>query len=404
MFSGQNNFKFLTLQTQKTKQGGTIYRVKIPKRLGLDKDFYLGLGSDPRVAFNLAYDLDEMIKAQTDKGYLDLDALKNVVQTTKAQKKQPNLMIVKNTQLTELWDNYVNFNQLMGQWTETYIKTHIKTVRSIITDCPCQDVNKKDLILDHFFSDPRRTPKTSKERFKLLVACIEWNARQGNIPRSLGVDYRDLLSSLKINQNKKHNSDIDIFKVNEVYQILSALKNDTYSRFKGKHSQYYEYAYFLWLTGCRPSEAVALKWNNVDLIKNKIKFCEVEIELSGNRLKRDSTKTEKFRIFPVNSELKMMLTELRNNSNIDGYVFTNGKDKPISQQAFRRIFSLVLDKLGINQRIPYQLRHTMISYHANNDFPIQKLASIVGNSEEVIKGSYMNLDIERINLPDVIKP
>lgn len=45
----------------------------------------------------------------------------------------------------------------------------------------------------------------------------------------------------------------------------------------------------------------------------------------------------------------------------------------------------------------------MISYHANNDFPIQKLAKLVGNSPEVIMQHYLHFDIERINLPGVLR-
>lgn len=59
--------------------------------------------------------------------------------------------------------------------------------------------------------------------------------------------------------------------------------------------------------------------------------------------------------------------------------------------------------MGIKYRVPYQLRHTMISYHANNHYPIHKLAELVDNSEQIIKEHYLKLDIERINLPDVIK-
>ena len=38
----------------------------------------------------------------------------------------------------------------------------------------------------------------------------------------------------------------------------------------------------------------------------------------------------------------------------------------------------------------------MISYHANNDYPVHKLCEIVGNSEKIIKEHYLKLDIERL--------
>lgn len=185
----------------------------------------------------------------------------------------------------------------------------------------------------------------------------------------------------------------------EIYKILDALKNETHSRFEGKHYQYYQYVYFCWLTGCRPSEAIALKWENVNLAKNTIRICEVQVDASGTIVQRSGTKTERFRVFPINEELKLLLQSIPRRT---GYVFTNIKGEPISQHAFNRVWKTVLEKLGIRHRIPYQLRHTMISYHANNDFPIQKLAEIVGNSAEIIVEHYLHLDIERIRLPEII--
>ena len=85
-----------------------------------------------------------------------------------------------------------------------------------------------------------------------------------------------------------------------------------------------------------------------------------------------------------------------------GYVFQNDRGKAINQHALNVIWKTVIEGISIRYRIPYQLRHTMISYHANNDFPIHKLARLVGNSPDVITEHYLHLDIERIRLPEVI--
>ena len=77
-----------------------------------------------------------------------------------------------------------------------------------------------------------------------LTAAVDWNSKQGNIPRKWGIEYRDVLGSVKISGNKKEKKEIDVYAVDEVYRILNALKDDTHSRFKGKHSQYYRYVYF----------------------------------------------------------------------------------------------------------------------------------------------------------------
>ncbi|MDD1475003.1 tyrosine-type recombinase/integrase, partial [Dolichospermum sp. ST_sed4] len=162
--------------------------------------------------------------------------------------------------------------------------------------------------------------------------------------------------------------------------------------------------HLLWLTGCRPSEAVALKWKNVDLQKNRITFCENQVNASGKIVCKQGTKTNDFRFFPINTELRELLVICRNrNTSNKSFVFLNQKGLPMSQQALNGVWRTLLAAMNIRYRVPYQLRHTMISYHANNDYPIHKLCEIVGNSEKIIKEHYLKLDIERINLPDVIK-
>jgi integrase len=118
--------------------------------------------------------------------------------------------------------------------------------------------------------------------------------------------------------------------------------------------------------------------------------------VSGKVVKKKGPKTVPYRYFPINSALENLLLSLPKTSD---YVFLNAEGNPISQHALNRVWRRLLPKLGIAYRIPYQLRHTMISYHANHGFPIVQLANIVGNSEKVIKESYLKLDISLINVP-----
>jgi integrase len=267
--------------------------------------------------------------------------------------------------------------------------------------CPFKRLEDKSEILQWILDDPKRSAATSKKRFMHLTAAVDWNSKQGNIPRKWGIEYRDVLGSVKISGKKKERKEIDVYAVDEVYRILNALKDDTHSRFKGKHSQYYKYVYFLWLTGCRPSEAIALKWNNVNIAKRIITFCETQVLTSGGKIvSKEGTKTELVRTFPVNQELQLLLESIPHR---EGFVFTNEMGKPISQAALNAVWKTLLKNLEMRYRIPYNLRHTMISYHANNDFPIQKLAKLVGNSPEVIMQHYLHFDIERINLPGVLR-
>lgn len=389
----------------KTKYGD-MYQLRLSTQLGRKT---IGLGGDRIQALNLALLVDDEITRLIALGEpIELDSLKELVRSQQLRlkaKKTDTIRLVEKDDLIILWQNYVKFHVSLGAWTEVYLVSHITTIGNLIKSCPYQRLEEKNEIVEWLFSDTNRTKRTSKDRFKLIVAAVDWNSKQGNIPRRWGIEYRDLLESIKVRIEKKSNfvdeeNNIEIFSVKEVYQILNALKDETYCRFNGRHYQYYKYVYFCWLTGCRSSEAAALKWENVDLNKKTIRFCEVEMNRGGKLIKQKGTKTVPYRYFPINSELMELLTSI---SYRKDYVFRNRQHKPINHNVFYGVWKTLLNAMGIKYRVPYQLRHTMISYHANNDFPIHKLAELVGNSEQVIKEYYLKLDIERINLPGIIK-
>lgn len=398
-------FKHLTLNTMRQEKS-TAYQLRLSNKYERKT---IGAGGNYLVALNLAQVIDDEIGKMVSAGDgIDLDTLraiaKNELARTK-EKKQGNIRIVEKDDLQVLWQNYVSYNKSIGTWSESTILTVVSTVSSLISQCPIQKLEQKSELVKWFFSDSQRSPKTSKDRLKWIVSAVDWNSKQGNIPRKWGIEYRDLLESIKLKDIQRSNfqdddNELDIFSVKEVYQIIEALKTEQYAKRKGTHKQYHLYVYFLWLTGCRPSEAVALKWDNVDLVKNKIKFCENQVNASGTIVKKQGTKTVDFRYFPINQEMRELLSSVHSNH---GYVFTNKLGKCISQQALNGVWKNLLSAMKIRYRVPYQLRHTMISYHANNDYPIHKLAEIVGNSEKIIKEHYLKLDIEKIFLPDVIK-
>ncbi|MEG4802232.1 site-specific integrase [Microcoleus sp. ARI1-B5] len=397
MYSTTSNFKWLNIQTQR-HQARPYYAARLHQRLGRTT---IGLGGDEIQALAIAQQLDAEIERLIANGeQLDLEHLKSFVATLKQPKQQmASLRVVRKDEIETLWKKYTDFSIAMQRWEKTYILNEISVMSRLIEKCPHKNLEDKNKIIEWIFSDTKRSTATSKKWFMHLVAAVDWHSKQGNIPRKWGIEYRDALESIKLKSTKKEKKEIDIYSVAEVYQIIDALKNDTYSRFKGKHQQYYKYVYFCWLTGCRPSEAIALKWENVNLQKKSILFCEAQVDASGTIVQKQNTKTELKRIFPVNQELKDLLESIPHR---EGFVFLNDRGKAINQHALNVVWKTVLSEAGIRYRVPYQLRHTMISYHANNDFPIHKLARLMGNSPEVITEHYLHLEIERIRLPEVI--
>lgn len=395
-------FKYLSINNTKTTDGNYIC-LQLSRLIGR-KRFSIGSESKENLnsAIECAYAIERYCEGQvSQKEPINLDEIKKIVDSI----KKPHLRVVKSTDIRFLWQKYINFHFALNCWTETYKLTHIQTVGNLIArpDFP-QDIDKPSEILQWLLNG-KRSVDTAKDRFKVVVSAIDWASKNDLVERKYGLKYRDCLSSLnvKIQKSSKDGNDnpedeIDPFTKEEVLQILKAFETDSYSRFKGKHSQYYPFIKFCWLTGCRPSEAVALKWSNILFAKQKVRFAEGEIIASGQRIKKKGTKTKPYRFFPINAELKELLDSLPKG---DDYVFVRDDGTPINTHTLNGIWKRLLPKMGVRYRIPYQLRHSMISYHANRGFPLTQLAEIVGNSEKIIREHYLKIDISLINVPVV---
>ena len=122
---------------------------------------------------------------------------------------------------------------------------------------------------------------------------------------------------------------------------------------------YRPYFEFAVLTGLRPSEQVALKWQAVDR-----DYVHIELSRVRNREKTD-LKTEDSRrsiaLRPAMSkclEIQRQLTGTLGNP----YVFVNTEGRPILQDKLREHWARVMKKSGLQYRRMYETRHTFASW------------------------------------------
>ena len=135
----------------------------------------------------------------------------------------------------------------------------------------------------------------------------------------------------------------------------------------------------MFYTGCRTSEALGLKWDNIHLDKGYILFSEASV-LAGTRkqTQKKGLKTQSQRKFPINSQLFQQLMLI---PKLSEYVFVKKDGSPIKPNTFRQnIWKLVLDKLEIRYRKPYQTRHTFITLCLDRGIDVKDVAKWVGNS------------------------
>jgi integrase len=185
------------------------------------------------------------------------------------------------------------------------------------------------------------------------------------------------------------------FTEEEIHKILSAFKLNTacssHSNFK--HIHYYPFIYFIFKTGCRPSEAVGLRVSSIDFKNEVITIKEVLARTlkhtsSLHRLRKE-TKNGKIRSLPLTQDLIDVLKPLIDNKIADDLVFLSPKGKAIDDKNFQaRIFRQVLNKLEIPPRVLYACRHTFGSRCIDSGLSPVMTAFLMGNSPEVALKNY----------------
>lgn len=187
--------------------------------------------------------------------------------------------------------------------------------------------------------------------------------------------------------------------------IIKAVENNTYtSKFAPTpHSYYAPYVKFLFFTGCRPEEAIALKWKHIE--NNRIVFCEA---VATDVRLRKSTKTHDIRSFPINAQLKSFLDDIKPEEvNPEALVFPAKNTKEIDAHNFlNRIWKPVVQNLVKNgivkQYLPqYNCRHTFITMALEAGVSVVQVAKWVGNSPEIIMKHYAGTT-RQVQVPKIV--
>ena len=206
-------------------------------------------------------------------------------------------------------------------------------------------------------------------------------------------------SKLEITENSGYNS-IDPFSEAEAKVILKAFENHH------KYCHYKPLVHFLFLTGCRSSEAVGLSWEHISSDLKIITFQDAIVSASGKLIKK-RLKNKDVRKFRCNQQLQDLLSSIKPNDKAEGIVFKSLEGKIIRTRVFNALVwnqctihgkkyiglvrQLANDGKIHHYRPQYQTRHTFITCMINAGMEIRYLAQLVGNSPEIIYKYYAGL-------------
>jgi integrase len=300
--------------------------------------------------------------------------------------------------LLKLWDKYVEFKKPTVAVTtlmSTYAKTRSKLVK---WDRPIPDKLTAYQFRDWLLQGCQ--PVTARKYLLCLNACFIW-AMDCNLTDAN--PFASVMQGLKVNATYHP----DPFSQEEVRAILETFKTHRY------YSYYYPYVKFLFLTGCRPEDAVGLCWKHVNLDEGVIEFREA---VNTQFQIRKVSKTGKPRLFPIGSDLGDLLVRIKAERVLpDDPVFTsrngqmvrhgnftrrawNGYTSPDGKLALGIVKQLIEDGKIDHYREPYACRDTFISHCLEQGINPVQVAAWVGNSPEIIHRHYAGV-VKSVEVP-----
>ncbi|MBI1814070.1 MAG: site-specific integrase [Deltaproteobacteria bacterium] len=166
--------------------------------------------------------------------------------------------------------------------------------------------------------------------------------------------------------------------------------------FRKKDPFYYPFALFLFHTGTRPSEAVALRWGAVDTGHGT-----VTIHLSRYLGSEAATKTQHsertIRLLPEVRDALRVLRPLH--ATEDSYVFVNAKNGgPIEQREWPKDhWRRALTATKVRPRKFYATKHTFISVALTKGLNLKFIAEYCGTSVAMIEQHYGRFLASRVD-------
>lgn len=357
-------------------------RLRLPRQLYGGKQKYLTLGiADTPENQKFAASKAKQIELDILAGYFDA--------TLEKYKPQTNLASVESSKSNQaelpinvLWDRYAAYKS--KTLSVTTINKDYKRIKNHIASLPTRKLADAVPIRDFLLS--QLSVNSAKRVLTQLNACCDWAVDSGLITKN---PFDGMAQTVKTLAKDEEDS-INPFTRDEQERIIAAFAKHRY------YQHYTSYVRFLFMTGCRTSEAVGLTWEHIDEKLTRITFREAVVE--GNR---KDTKTHKTRRFPINDSLKGLLLSIKPEScKSSSPVFQAPRGGMIDAHNFlNRAWKTVLSESKIQYRSQYNTRHTFITNCLEAGVSVVQIAKWVGNSPEIIMKHYAGI-IKQVEVPE----
>jgi integrase len=301
--------------------------------------------------------------------------------------KYKSKKIAKQHTVYALWCQYVKYKQPTIKASTFHYYNEI--IGDKLRECP-QSISKSLEVRTWLLKN--NSNAYTARILKHLSSAIEWGIRHEAI-NLVKNPYTYMGQEIA---PKTEPPGADAFSLQEKEAVLNAFLISHH------YDYYYPFVYFLFLTGCRPSEAIGLRWG--DLTDDgdgslSINFSGSIVQIKSKAVRMEKSKTNRVRKFPVNTELRDLLEAVwKDGYKPDRLIFParESADKPIDYINFcHRAWKKIVLTTICRHTTPYVCRDTFITEQIAANVPLAVIAKWVDNSPQMISARYF--DVSAVN-------
>ncbi|MFB2980980.1 tyrosine-type recombinase/integrase [Microseira sp. BLCC-F43] len=265
--------------------------------------------------------------------------------------------------LAELWESYTAYKTPTSS-PKTVLDTYVPLGKHFAN---APQVLNQSLEIKIYLLEVTTEHMARRCLMHLSAAC-KWAVKNGMLDTNpFEGMYRDLAPP-----KYKIEEQANPFTAQERDLIIEAFQTHNAGKKGISYNYYTNFVKFLFYTGCRPSEAVGLRWKHISEDCSRITFSEAIVRAGGKALVRETTKTKKTRklCFPKNLQ-ELLLSIRTENYHPETLVFPNREGNPINYNDFsRRAWKTVTKLVNLNQKngmptTPYNCQDTFITLPKN---------------------------------------
>jgi integrase len=357
-------------------------RLNLPREWfgGEQKRFALGIDATPS---NLI--LAEQIARQVELDYLE-DKFDPTLKRYKPQTKPAQIQIVKPISLGDLWDRYQSYKAPgLKETTIVKIETFTKHIAKISNLDPCDALTVRERLRDI----------TTNHQVKRILNEIDAAFKFGikyKLIQEASSPYSGMAAELpKFNYQVEPHP--NAFSEKEMEEVIAAFQNHK-GNWNGRgvtgssYAFYAPFVQFLFLTGCRPSEAIGLRWKSISGSCDEIEFNGSLLYMGNRWIQTTGSKNNKKRTFPCSLKLQNLLLERKQDARSEALVFPSKKGKSINytnfgNNAWKKVVSPIKE-----DTTAYSCRDTFITLQLLKGIPAFVVAYWVDSSVEIIERFY----------------